>query len=161
MPLVNIEQLRAIQWDKSNLWDIEIDGIQNSAGFIPANDMELGFHGVTDGQYGAASFAQSTTYPVLTLSFMDDEKLSVVNQLRDWMSDIVDTTGLIVAPVNMIKRAIIITKLTSTRTPVPGGTMVLWAYPTGQISYHGDSDGSTPIYSLQFTVVGSDLHSRE
>lgn len=156
MGLINIESVRSIQWDKSNLWDVTIDGIKNPNGWFPANDLELGFHGLTEGTYGALSYAQGTTFPLLTMSYMDDEKLSVTLALKSWMSEIVSSNSLIVQPPEKAKKAIIIKKLNSMRSVIKEFT--IYAHPTGQITYHGDSDGSTPIYSLQFTIIGSDLH---
>ena len=131
-------------------------GLESTSGFFPANDLEIGFHGITNGQFGNLEFAQSAVYPTLTLSYVDDEYLTTTFAFREWMSEIVSKNGLKVQPINSAGKNIIINKLNSMRHVIDQYTF--FAYPTGNITYHGDSDGSIPIYSVQFTVIGSDLH---
>ncbi len=159
---LTVENVRASQWDKSNLWDVRIDGVDSLSGSVfPINDIEIGYHGIQNGTLSGTSleFPQTATFPILTMSYMDDEDLSFTTGLREWIDEIVSKDGLVVQPVEQAKKHIMFTKLSSLRTPI--NTEAIWAYPTGQLTYHGDSDGSVPIYSLQFTVVDSDLHSWE
>jgi len=155
---LSVEDVRAVQWDKSNLWEIEIDGIDGVNSFIPANDIELGFNGISNGTINGTSleFAQTTVHPTLTMSYMDDEELSFTTQLREWQGEIVSEDGLVVLPIELAKRAIIITKLSSLK--LGGDKFTIHGYPSGSLSYHGESDGSAGVYSLTFTIIGSDVH---
>lgn len=155
---LTVEKVRSPQWDKSNLWDIKIDGIYGVKGFIPSIDIEFGFHGIQNGTVGNSSleFAQTTTFPIFTMSYIDDEKLTFTKQLANWQSQIVSENGLVVQPPETASKLILIEKLSSLRNVKE--TFTLKGFPTGQINYHGDSDGSAPVYSVQFTITGSDIH---
>lgn len=161
MPLTSIEQIRSVQWDKSNLWDIHIPAaIHPFDAWVPANDVEFGFRGIVNEAFGSASgleFPKSTSYPTLTISYMDDEDLSMTMFLKEWQEGIVNVEGTMVKTVYDpdVSKTIIITKHNSKKENVL--TINCLGYPTGQITYHGDSDGSTPIYSVQFTITASEV----
>jgi len=158
---LTIEQVRAPQWDKSNLWSVLIQGVATlRGGLFPINDIEIGYHGIQNGTLSGTSleFAQTATFPILTMSYIDDQDLKFTKGLRKWMAEIVSEDGLVVQPIEQAMKAIIFSKQGSLRFSEDDSA--IWAYPTGQITYHGDSDGSSPIYSIQFTVVYSDLHSK-
>ena len=156
---LTVENVRAPQWDKSNLWDVTVDGIEPIKGkVVPIIDIEIGFHGIQNATLPGTSleFPQTSQFPILTISYIDDENLSFTKSLRKWVDEIVSENGLVVKPVEQAKKHILFTKLNSLRTGKD--RMSIWGYPSGQITYHGDSDGSLPVYSLQFTVVDSDTH---
>jgi len=159
---LTIGNVRSSQWDKSNLWDVIIDGVPKLSGNVyPVIDIEIGYHGIQNGTISGTSleFPQTTTFPILTMSYIDNENLDFTIGLREWVDTIVSKDGLVVQPVEIAKKHIMFTKQNSLRSSKK--TNAIWAYPTGQITYHGDSDGSLPVYSLQFTVVESDLHTIE
>jgi len=154
---LTVENLRTKQWDKSNLWDITLEGMEfaDPSRWIPVNDMEIAFQGIENGTLGetGVEFAQKTTSPTLTLSYIDDENLTMTHALRTWQSYIISHDGVWVKPMNSagVLKRLVINKLNSKKETTT--TINTFVYPTGAISYHGDSDGSTPIYSVTFVVA--------
>ena len=154
MSLVTVTHLRKHQWDKSNNWDINVEGIffGNSRVF-PANDTELTFFGIENESIGSTGLemAKTRTRPNVTLSYIDDENLSITKQFTDWQRTIVSMDGYEVLPLSDACRFLNITKLNSMKEPL--FKWRLKGYPTGTIQYHGDSDGSVPFYSVNFVIT--------
>ena len=158
MAIVTVETLRQIQWDKSNLWDITIPGSPaDFHAWIPINDLQMGFFGVTAEQAGSSGleFPATRTVPTFNLSYYDNENLSMTHWFSKWLKQTVSLDGYRVAHLESIQRDIIVTKLNSMREPIY--TWSFKAFPTGNIEYHGDSDGSLSIYTLTFTVSAGEL----
>jgi len=153
---LTVENVRSKQWDKSNLWDIYIVGIDFSTkNWIPANDIEYTFHGIENGTVGETNvnFAKGHVKPTLTMSYMDDENLTMTHALREWQEHIVSKDGIYVKPIyaDGVLKQMVLSKLNHKKEVVTN--INAYIYPTGTISYHGDSDGSTPIYTVTFEVV--------
>ncbi len=153
---LTVDNLRTKQWDKSNLWDVDIQGITfGGAKWLPANDVELVFHGIENGTLGdsGVEFAQKASHPSITMSYLDDENLSMTHSIRQWQEHIVSHDGIYVKPIESagVLKHFTLKKLNHKRETVT--TVNAMVYPSGSLNYHGDSDGSTPIYSVAFTVV--------
>ena len=158
MAIVTVETLREVQWDKSNLWDITIDGSPAEFnGWVPINDIQMGFFGVANEQAGSSGleFPATRTVPTFNLSYYDDEQLSMTQWFATWLNQTVSLNGYRVAHLEDIQRTFVVTKLNSMRQPI--FTWTFQAFPTGNIEYHGDSDGSLSIYTLTFTVSAGSL----
>jgi len=158
--LVSVEGLRGIQWDKSNQWDVRIDGLllrNGSLKIFPANDLELTFFGIEEESIGSTglSMPKTRTIPNITLSYIDTEIMEVTRFFTDWQRDIVSADGYEVLPQDEAMKLIVISKLNSKKETIYSWSV--WAYPTGNIQFHGDSDGSIPMYSVSLTVVGGSL----
>jgi hypothetical protein len=158
MALVTVKGLRGIQWDKSNDWEITIEGFNfQNRGFFPANDFELTFFGVENEQVSSTGveIPKNRTIPNVTLSYIDDENLTTTKFFTDWQRSLVSSDGYKVLPLMESYKTIHIHKLNSMKEKI-----IYWklkGFPTGNIQYHGDSDGSIPIYSINFTIVGGGL----
>jgi len=158
MSMVTISELRKIQWDKSNLWEIKIDGFDfKNVDFFPANDTELTFFGIENGQIQSTGleFVKTRTIPNVTLSYIDDETMSVTKFFTDWQREMVSMDGYDVLPLDECHKTLIITKVNSLNEKLY--KWILNVYPTGNLQFHGESDGSLPFYSVNFTVVGGGL----
>ena len=160
MAIINIENLRAVQWDKSNLWDITIDDMPTSpfTGWIPVNDVQLGFFGVSGESIGSTGLEipYTRTVPTFNLSYYDDEELTITKFFTDWLKSMVSDDGYDVMLLEDAQKKITIQKLNSVLDEATQ-TWIFNAYPTGNIEYHGDSDGSLSVYSLTFTVSGGNM----
>jgi len=157
---LTVENLRTKQWDKSNLWDIFIDGIEFSTEkWLPANDLEFVFHGIENGTMGETSveFAQKATQPSMTLAYLDDENLTMTHALRTWQEYIISYDGVWVKPMNAegVLKQMVITKTNHEKEAVT--RINAFVFPTGAITYHGDSDGSLPIYSVTFNIAKAQI----
>lgn len=156
MGLLTVTELQFVQWDKSNLWDINLDG--KSGVKCPAIQVELGFLGGESTTLGdtALSYPKTTVYPTLTITYLDNEWLDFTTYLRDWYKKISKTDNFNITPISDCVKPCIISKLNSMKIPLD--TWVLQIYPTGQVTYQGDSDGGmTPTYTVEFVVAGGEI----
>ena len=159
MAIIDINSLIGFQWDKSNLWDIAIEDMkfQSWGTGLPANDVQLGFFGIANEAIGSSGLdiPNTRTIPTLTLSYIDDEELTVTNFFKKWLQDMVSLDGVRVQTMETASKQIVLQKLKHDHSM--SDVWVVNAFPTGNLEYHGDSDGSVPIYSVAFTVTGGDL----
>ena len=159
MSLVTVTKLRSVQWDKSNNWEIIIPSLNFNGKntFFPANDTELTFFGIENLEISGTgiSIPKSRTIPNVTLSYIDDETLSITKQITAWQKSIVSSDGYSVLPMNVASHDIFIYKLNSMKKRI--AFWKLKGFPTGNLQYHGDSDGSIPIYSVNFSVTHGGL----
>ena len=159
MAIATVTDLRKIQWDKSNIWDVQIEDFKFDDGvlFFPGNDLEVTFFGVENESFGETGIEapKKRSLPNVTLSFIDSENLTTLKYFTDWQRNLVSSDGYEVTPMNKAYRILIVTKLNSMKQPLY--KWVLRVFPTGNLQYHGDSDGSVPLYSVNFTVVGGNL----
>ncbi len=162
--IINITNLANLQWDKSNLWSINIKGMPDfhawPGGTFAANDTQLGFFGISNESIGSTGLdiPHTRTVPSLTLSYVDDETLTITNFFKDWLREMITLDGFRVQTLEEALKIITIYKLKHDLSIAE--TWILKAFPTGNFDYHGDSDGGqAPIYSLTFTVVAGNLES--
>lgn len=147
-----------IQWDSSNKWDIELDGLNEKfGGWAPVTSLELGFWGITTEGVGSSGtdYISGHTYPTFTMSYVEPEELSVTKFLTGWISEMVSHDGYEVQMVSEAAKRINIYKTDSTNE-----TRYIWTgmvIPTGNVTYNGDSDASVPMYQIQFNVVAGSL----
>ena len=154
--MLTIEHLRSKQWDKTNLWELNIDGKTGIS--CPAISVEIGFQGGEGGNMGDTSllYPKNTTYPIMSITYVDTEDLDFTNYFRKWFKQIYKQNNFSITPINDAVRDCIVMKLNSMKIPTQEWTLRI--YPIGQITYQGDSDGSsTPTYSLQFVVAAGDI----
>ena len=156
MAIIDVESLRTIQWDKSNLWEIAIED-NTFLGFVPSNDISMGFFGIGTEQVGASAIEipASRTVPTFNLSYYDDEDLTQTNFFTEWLRSMVHIDGYRVNLLENVHKLITVSKLNSKRQII--WTWTFHAFPTGNIEYHGDSDGSLPIYTLNFIVSAGSM----
>ena len=158
MAIITIETLRGIQWDKSNLWDIAIEGSPGAFNaWVPANDIQLGFFGVGTEQVGSSGLEipYTRTIPTFNISYYDDEDLTMTDFFSTWLRQTISLNGYRVAHLEDIQKYFVISKLNSKKEVIK--TWTFQAFPTGNIEYHGDSDGSLPIYTLTFSVSAGSM----
>jgi len=156
--LVTVTNLRKQQWDKSNNWDIRVTDIKfGNSSVFPANDTELTFFGIENESIGSSGLemVKTRTKPNITLSYIDDENLSITKQFTDWQRSLASMDGYEVLPLSHAGRYIFITKLNSMKEPI--FKWRLRGFPTGTLQYHGDSDGSVPFYSVNFVIIEGSL----
>ncbi len=156
MPIINVETLRTIQWDKSNLWEISIED-STFDGWIPSNDITMGFFGIGTVPVGDSGLEipATRTIPTFNLSYYDVEDLRMTKFFTEWLHTTSSLDGYRYMLMENVHKQFIISKLNSKREIIY--TWMFKAYPTGAIEYHGDSDGSLPIYTLNFTVTAGDM----
>lgn len=155
---ITLERLRTVQWDKSNKWDFELEGLNEQfGGWTSATSLEIGFFGVVTEALGSTGteYISGHTYPTLTISYVDSEDLKVTNYLTQWMKDCVSMDGYEVLTVDQAAKHFTVTKTLSTNAPTARwqGKVI----PSGNITYTGDSDGSVPIYQINFMVVAGSV----
>ena len=156
MAIIDVESLRDIQWDKSNLWEISIED-NTFLGFVPSNDISMGFFGIGTEQVGSSAieFPATRTVPTFNLSYYDDEDLTQTKFFTEWLRSMVSLDSYRVELLENAHKLITISKLNSKRQII--WEWVFHAFPTGNIEYHGDSDGSLPIYTLNFIVSAGSM----
>ena len=158
MALVTVKKLRGIQWDKSNNWEIILEGFNfQGRNFFPANDSELTFFGIENEGIGGTGIemAKSRTIPNVTLSYIDDESMSTTKFFTNWQREIVSMDGYDVLPMSNSGKFIHIYKLNSMKERTHYWRLL--GFPTGNLQFHGDSDGSVPFYSVNFTILAGSL----
>ncbi len=155
---ITLHRMRSIQWDASNKWEFELDGLENLfGGFTSATTLELGFFGVTNESLGSSNieYISGRTLPTLTISYVDSEDLKVTRFITEWMASCVSQDGYEVALVEDASKKFTVHKLKST-----GKSVYKWigkVIPSGNIIYNGDTDGSVPNYQVTFSVVAGSL----
>ena len=147
-----------VQWDSSNKWDFELDGLNALfGGWVSTTSIELGFWGTTTESVGSSGvdYISGRTYPTLTLSYLDPEDLRVTKFFSSWVKDMVSQDGYEVQMVSQAAKAFSIHKTDSTNQSIQ-----IWkgkVIPNGNVTYTGDSDASIPMYQITFTVVAGSM----
>jgi len=158
MKKITIERIRTVQWDKSNKWEFELEGLNEKfGGWTSTTSLEIGFFGVTTEALGSTGteYISGHTYPTLTISYVDSEDLKITQFFTKWMQDCVSEDGYEVETVADAAKDFNVFKTLSTNE-----TKHTWqgkVIPSGNITYTGDSDGSVPIYQVNFMVVAGSL----
>ena len=167
MGIISIRNLAGdLQWDKSNLWDISIEGLNFHSWptmypvgtGMPANDIQLNFFGVLMESIGntGLSIPYGSSWPTLSLSFIDDEQLTVFDFFKSWMYSMAPTIdGYRATLLNETSKSIVVSKLNHQQKVERAWTFR--AFPTGGIEYHGDSSGDIKIYTINFNIVSGNL----
>ncbi len=160
MALITLQSLTKFQWDKSNLWDVTIAGMNFHAfptQSFASTTVELDFFGVTLESIGntGLSMAYGSSWPTFNLTFVDDEELTTLSFFKDWIFGMATLDGYASQVLSVAKKTVTLTKhkhdLTNART---------WTFdviPSGAIQYQGESDGAIKQYTINFNVVGGDL----
>lgn len=150
--------MRGIQWDSSNKWEFELQGLNDLfGGWLPATSVELNFFGLTSEGIGSSGtdYLSGHTYPTLQLSYIEPEDLRITNYLTNWMDDCVSHDGYEVKTIAQASKTFKVVKTLSTNA-----TQYVWTgkvIPQGAMVFTGDTDGSVTQYQITFLVVGGSL----
>tara|TARA_Y100000310_G_C20625928_1_gene785877 strand:+ start:622 stop:1143 length:522 start_codon:yes stop_codon:yes gene_type:complete len=171
MATITVEQLRAVNWGKSFLWDVEFplessrlsykspDGKSsvNFAKQFPAIEVEENLYTLNskdvDYYIGQYKIPQSTAPFAVTLTFYDDVAGTIRKWLAEWVNiDILNNGTHISFLENSVKQLTINKYETHDKSSVD--TKNYWVYPDGSLAFRGTSESDMPIYSQQFVVAG-------
>lgn len=149
----DIEKLRSVNWDKGNLWEISFPEIEDKFGFVPVNDVEINFGAISFEAFSDTYFEYPTgrTTQSLSLSFLDNVNLDFLMFLKDWKDKVVPKNLDYVYAINDAKKLIIINKLDQEKNKLL--TFSCYVIPNSDITYHGESDGNIPQYTITFNIT--------
>jgi len=152
---ININNLRSVNWDKGNLWEIKFPEIESIFGFVPVNDVEINFGSAEVSDYDGTpyEFLSGRTKPNLTISFIDNVNLDFLSFLKDWLDEIAPKDLNYVYAINDAKKLIIIKKIDQENKELR--TYSFYVIPNSDIIYHGESDGNIPQYTISFSIISS------
>lgn len=159
MFLNDIEQLRAIQWDKSWLWDICFPDAPPPFGeFFPAQTCKVNLATIQSFQIDAPLTQHkvpwmSSPYEI-SLTFYDDVKIELLTWLAKWINSIVNTDKGYVLPIASpgVCRTLQVAKLNTKRELISLKTYLVFP-DGGALDYEGDSNSDSPLHSYTFTIA--------
>jgi len=153
-------QLLAVEWGESHLWDIKFYGSQTPggafSGWFPAVSVDEPISVLTTADIstpqGTYKIPRSGEQKELKVTFYDDVNHSLSNWIREWIDVTILGNGLYVLPLEQSMSSVMIIK-----SDKQGNTMMTTDYnvfPEGTITYQGTSEGGIPLYDVNFIVVG-------
>lgn len=154
MRLQSINTLRAQEWSRAYLWDIEFPDFGK---FFPAVDVE---ENLAILQHQDFTFYQSTykapfrtTNFDLKVTFAEYADHSVSKWLQEWINVKILGNGQYVQTVEEASRACNLFKLNPDRSVLSTSSYLV--IPEGELTFHGSSESSTEMVSLNFIITGS------
>ena len=155
--LRSLDQVRDIAWGKQYLWDIRFDGAPAPFDeWFPAIDCRENIGTVASFEFevpgGTAKIPQKSSVFGISLTFHDDEDLTLLNYFDDWINSDIFQEGNHTATVDEIARLLQIQKLNTKREVVQ--TREYWVYPEGGFNDPRTSASESVVYTLDFAVVG-------
>lgn len=160
-PFLNsIEQLRRVEWSRSNLWDIRfLDNKDIPVPFdewFPAESIEEPIGLINTQQFPL--YMTTIEIPIGTglsdmrITFLDDVDNSLLEWLRDWMNESMLNNGEYVSTLSEIVKKVQIIKLDKKKNEI--GNTTYYVFPKNIVTYNGNSQADTNKYTVNFAVVG-------
>ena len=155
--LNNIDQVRKVQWKKSNSWDIKLEGCPSPFdSWFPAIDVQYTVAVLQSDSVTSLGFRvpKSTGPKNIRITFVDDEKSTLLNFFQKWMETVSPTNNSYTLSIHDAEctKMVHLSKLDSMRNEIKVDSYRV--YPDGELEFHGDSDANLATYSLTLVVVG-------
>lgn len=155
--LKNVDEIRAVEWYRSYLWDIVFPEAPSPFNkWFPAVDVEETLYNLDTFAFegGMSSFEvpKGTTPLQLSVTFKDNEDLVLHNWLSDWVNKTILNDGMYVTPLEECVKIIQVAKLKPNRAVF--SEISYQVIPKGSLSFHGTSDSSSESNTISFVVIG-------
>lgn len=161
MALVNINQIRNIEWGKSYLWEFifpDVGGVFSE--FFPAIDIEENIANLDSFPFEAYNntfkIPKSRSVKDIKITFVDDVDQTGLKFFTDWVSNEIFGEGdrySTTAPVMDIAKQVIVQKLNSQREVITQSSYLV--YPEGPLVYRGNSDSGLVMHQATLVIVGT------
>lgn len=159
--LNNIEQLRAVEWSSSYLWDIRFSGQSSPPRpfnkFFPAQDVEENLTTLESYQFDlnhkSVKIPHKSSLRTLQITFSDDEQNTLLSWLHEWIDGVIfNGNGGSVAVLEEAVRRVDLVKMDARRDVIQ--TSSYWVYPEGPLTFSGTSEAKMHQYNIQFIIAG-------
>lgn len=159
--LTSLHQMRNIEFGKSYLWDIRFPDVPAPFNeWFPATEVEDDVASIESFEVEAfdttIKVPQKTSSKSLRITFVDDVNLTLLKFFKSWMKNEIlnenQTTRYTSTLEESVKR-IIIQKLDAAKNPV--SEITYWVYPEEQLTFSGDSESGSRIYTMSFVKAGT------
>lgn len=166
MYLKDINQVRAVEWGRTHLWDIyfsddEDNRLDEFSKWFPASSVEEGLFNTIPHTFEAAglSFAlpKSQGLETLKITFHDSVRLTVHNWLRIWVKETIHNHGHYVSRLGdpgVLKRVHIVrvdNKHVNLAKGLEEATYLV--FPQGEFHFTGDSEANPTTNSIELVIV--------
>jgi len=161
--LDSIEQLRAIEWGSSHLWDVKFPTIGRYKGapspfdeWFPATEVKenratlqsFDFQGILS----TYKVPQISTLFDIELVFLDDVDETLIDWIEEWINVEILHNGRYIATIAEAVKPLMIAKLDRQREVIK--TDLYLVYPEIALYFQGDSQAGNHQYSVPFIVAG-------
>lgn len=157
MAVLNIEQIRSVEWGKKYLWDVKFQGAPTPfTDWFPAVDVDEGVASLNsysfNSQMSTHKVPMGSSLKEVKLTFYDDESQTLINWIRDWINIEILNNGEFVSTLDKCVKLLQVTKLTSQRTILQ--TASYHVYPEIDLAFNGSSHSDAQLYTVPFIVAG-------
>ena len=162
MFLNNKQQIREIPWGENHLWDVKIDGAPAPFDeWFPAVSVSENVYTIENHQFqfylNSYSVPKNTAEFTLSLTYQDDENLTLLNWFSDWVNDTIlgGDTGL-VAPLEHAAKRVQFVKLRHANgdKALAGPIVSYLVIPDGSGNYEGESSTGPLQYTMDLIITG-------
>lgn len=157
--LINIEQLRAIEWGRAHYWDVQFPNnpVPGFDGWIPAVTVNRNVYNTTNKvlHVGTSTFPFPMTSQAtgITIEFVDAYQLPMTLWLEQWVKNEIYTGGRGLNYISKIARQIEIRKLDLQKTEI--GRWTEWVVPEESSDWKGLSEATPIVGAFKLIVVGT------
>lgn len=143
-----------IDYEDASAWEFSFQDSLPSpfASWVPATSVKLSTYTIEDEKFDLITFPSGISLPKLSISYIDDENLTVSRYINSWINEIVSPDGSEVAALSECLRTVHFTKLKRDRQ-----TEVVQfdaeVYPTSSIDLSGSNKGDIPERQVDFVIV--------
>jgi hypothetical protein len=158
MFLTNINQIRAIEWGRTYLWDIKFpDAPAPFNEWFPAVEIEENLATLEsfdfEGFISTYKVPKSTTVFDLKVTFVDDIDHTLAHWLEEWINTDMLGEGNYILPLVDCCRKVMVAKLNLKRELI-GHMKTYLVYPEGGLYFRGTSESGLPQEELTFIIAG-------
>ena len=159
--LKNLDQVRAVNWSKSWLWDLKfIPGPDGFSDWFPATAVEINEFALDPHNFagGNSTFEipKNTTLFDLKITFTDDIYLHVEKWVKSWVNDEIFANGTTQTLREAVKKIIIVKLANEKSDPKPVEEQIFWVFPKGSLYYSGNSEAGIHSNVLDFVIAGKE-----
>lgn len=172
MAILNIEQIRSVQWGKTYLWDIAFPNensntsyLDNTTGLRDSINIGDWFPAISVEDTTAIIESEAIPLPMsetkiaknsaiksIRISFADDIYNTVYNWFDSWMNEIILNNNEYVGYLSDYYKKIYIRKLNTNKDVI--NESVYLVYPEDTLIFLGNSESGLPEYSVNLIKVG-------
>jgi len=149
-----------VRWGLSNRWAVELDDPKFSVPapfdkFFPAETVDEKISNVNDGQitigHHQFRYPQDRISKELSITFLDDDKYTLMEIFRAWMDEIVPPSKGALGLLSDSIRRINVYRFGWDRSIK--NARAYWVYPSGMITYSGNQSSEFIRFSVELAVV--------
>lgn len=161
MPLLDINQVRSIEWSRSYMWDIAIPSAPSPFNdWFPASNVTEPLASVESYNFevhvNSFSVPKSVGRRALSITFNDADDRRLETWIKTWMTSTIFPTGGVAGLKDTgVIKDISITKfrhLNKSRVILSHVTYI--CYPEGELMFQGGSTAEATVFTVNFVVVG-------